>query len=223
MNRFKTWLTTIAVLWCSITTSAHDFEVGGIYYNITSTTSNTVSVTYYGEHSIEAVYTGHIEIPSSVSHNGVTYSVTGIGDKAFNMCNITGVTIPNSVTSIGEEAFFYCSNLTQVIIPNSVTTIGKAAFMGFGITSIVVPSSVTTIGDLAFCCRNLKKVEWNHFTIEELYGFGMDSEPLLEEVILGDNVKTIGDYAFKFCRNLKSVTISNSVTTIGESAFEYCI
>jgi len=87
-------------------------------------------------------------------------SVTSIGNEAFNWCSgLTSVTIPNSVTSIGNYAFNGCSSLTFVIIPNSVTTIGNNAFSGCsGLTSINIPSSVTSIGSEAFCLIDLTSV-----------------------------------------------------------------
>ncbi len=84
-------------------------------------------------------------------------SVTSIGDRAFFECSsLTSVTIPNSVTSIGNDAFCGCSGLTSVTIPNSVTSIGKYAFSGCsGLTSVTIPNSVTSIGECAFykCTR----------------------------------------------------------------------
>lgn len=74
----KLWLTSIAVLLCSITASAHDFNVDGIYYNITSSTDLTVEVSYRGSSSsyYSNEYRGAVTIPSTVTYNGNTYSVT---------------------------------------------------------------------------------------------------------------------------------------------------
>lgn len=104
-------------------------------------------------------------------------SVTSIGEEAFFGCSgLTSVEIPNSVTDIGGSAFKDCSGLTSVEIPNSVTEIGHAAFSGCnGLTSVVIPNSVTEIGYSVFD------------------GCGLDT------IIMGCGVKTIGDYAFRSC------------------------
>jgi len=88
-------------------------------------------------------------------------SVTTIGEQAFMDCTgLTSVTIPNSVTTIGEQAFNGCTGLTSVTIPNSVTTIGEWAFIGCtGLTSVTIPNSVTTIGERAFnSCTGLTSI-----------------------------------------------------------------
>ena len=128
-------------------------------------------------------------------------SVTSIGDEAFFYCTgLTSVTIPNSVTSIGGKSFIGCSGLTSVIIPNSVTSIGDETFYGCsGLTSVTIPNSVTSIGD---------------------YAFGYCSG--LTSVTIGNSVTSIGDMAFEYCTGLTSVTIPNSVTWIGDWAFFYC-
>ena len=118
---------------------AVDFEINGIYYNFLDDKTNEVEVTGGSPY-----YSGSVTIPSAVTHNGITYSVTSIGNSAFCKCyGLTSITIPNSVTSIGDWAFEYCSGLTSITIPNSVTSIGDWAFEGCtGLTYLSIPNSV---------------------------------------------------------------------------------
>ena len=128
-------------------------------------------------------------------------SVTSIGSEAFKDCtSLTSVTIPSSVTSIGDSAFGVCTSLSSVTIPDSVTTIGNSAFSSCtSLTSIVIPNSVTSIGGFAF---------------EYCYS--------LTSVVIPDSVTSIGYYFFYDCTSLSSFTIPNSVTSIEDYAFAGC-
>ncbi len=111
----------------------------------------------------------------------------------------TNYTIPNSVRTIGDSAFFDCDSLTNINIPNSVTTIGLGAFFRCKyITSINIPNSVTTIGELAFC--------------------GCDS---LTDINIPNSVTTIGEGAFSGCRNLPSHIKSDIRQRFGEKVFKF--
>ena len=161
----------VFVLLCSLGVSAQTtFTIGNLEY--TTTSDSTVSVGKNG------TPIGELVIPTNVEYEGTQYSVTSIGNDAFAYCSgLTSIDIPNSVTSIGDRAFRRCSGLTSITIPNSVTSIGAGAFSGCsGLTSVTIPNSVTSIG----------------------------SE------------------AFSGCTGLTSVTIGNSVTSIGWAAFSDC-
>ena len=202
---------------------AYDFECGGIYYNVTSYTSPyTVAVTY--EYTNGYSYSGNIIIPSSLTYNGITFSVTSIGGAAFYECRgLTSIIIPNSVTSIGRDAFYRCTGLTSITIPNSVTSIGDHAFDDCtGLTSVTIPNSVTSIGnDAFFRCRRLTSVTIpNSVTSIGDGAFGDCTG--LTSVTIPNSVTSIGDNAFYECTGLTSVTIPNSVTSIGSGVFYGC-
>ena len=118
-------LMAVVTLLCSVAASGYNFEVDGIYYNVTSETDLTVEI-IEGDYK----YRTKINIPENVtSYDGTLYSVVSIGNNAFSGCrNLTSVTMGNSITSIGEYAFNGCSALTSVTIPNSVKNIGSSAF-----------------------------------------------------------------------------------------------
>ena len=201
---------------------AYDFMVDGIAYNILS--DSTCEVTSYIVTN-QNRYGGDITIPEQVTYDGVTRTVTQIGDDAFNECiNLTSVDIPNSITTIGDYAFAYSSKkLKNVNIGNSVTTIGYAAFYGCtSLTGIDIPNSVTTIGCAAFeGCTSLASVNISSSvtTIESRTFEGCTS---LTSVEIPNSVTTIGYALFKGCTGLTSVEISNSVTTIESHAFYGC-
>ncbi|MDD6526336.1 MAG: leucine-rich repeat protein [Oscillospiraceae bacterium] len=119
-------------------------------------------------------YTNICGFHESVDIKSVTIpnSVTSIGEDAFHGCTgLTSVTIGNSVTSIGEDAFHGCTGLTSVTIPNSVTSIGRYAFAWTGLTSVTIPAGVTSIGTWAFGgCARLTKIYWNAERVHDLDG-----------------------------------------------------
>jgi hypothetical protein len=150
--------------------------------------------------------------------------LTIIGEYAFADSKLKSITIPNSVTTIGSYAFYYCTSLTEIHIPNSVTTIGSYAFNYCqSLPSITIPNSVTTIGDFAFFyCRSLEEINLpNSVTTIGSKTFSFCTS--LTEINIPNSVTTIGQSAFNDCQSLTSITIPNSVTTIGDCAFYDCI
>ena len=226
---------------------ASDTQVDGIWYDFDSSTK-TASVTYRGSkyNSYSNEYSGSVIIPETVTYNDITYSVTSIGNYAFENCSsLTSVTIPNSVTSIGSSAFYDCSSLTSVTIPNNVTSIGSSAFYGCSsLASVTIPNSITSIGSTAFRgCIFTKDNFINNSMLDEKanYYWGatiVDSEigggllirndtvigcrSYVTTAVIPNSVTSIGDRAFFGCSSLASITIPNSVTSIGEFAFSYC-
>ena len=227
--------------------TAHDFVVDGIYYNING---SEATITYKGTNSTQYSneYSGDVSIPSTVTYNGATYSVTSIGEKAFLECSrLTSIDIPNSVTTIGNYAFYGCSGLTSITIPNSVTFIGDYAFYNclelsgtltipnsiteigsnifFGcssLTSIIIPNSVTSIGYSSFSgCSGLKSVSIGN-SVMTISTYAFQNCSGLTSIVIPDSVKTIGYQAFNNCSSLKSLTIGNAVKNISGNAFQGC-
>lgn len=134
-------LIPIACLLVSMNVLAYDFESGGIYYNILSETDKTVEVTYKDEKY--NTYSGEITIPNTISFSEKTYNVTTIGMSAFQQCySLEKITLPNSITSIGDYAFSY-SGIMNITIPENVTNIGNYAFSKcLWLESITIPNKV---------------------------------------------------------------------------------
>ena len=151
-------------------------------------------------------------------------TVTTIGNYAFYNCRgLVGITIPNSVTSIGNYAFSSCSGLLGITFPNSVSSIGDYAFRDCdGIIGVTIPNSVETLGHYAFSnCDKLNVVTFEEgckLTVLNSYVF---SNTALTEIEIPNSVTIIGEYAFRDCQSLGNVTIPNSVERIGQYAFQY--
>ena len=192
-------------------------------------------------------YSGNVVIPSSVTYNGKTYSVTSIFESAFSQCsNLTSVTIPSSVKSIGRRAFSNCTKLKSMIIPEGVTSISERLFNGCSsLTNVTIPNSVTSIGSYAFeDCSSLKRVNIPSCVNSIGYGAFIDCTSL-EKVIVPDitawckinfskqsSAKAFSGFSnpLKFAHNIYSdentkitdLVIPNSVESISSFAFEGC-
>jgi len=167
--------------------------VNGNSVTITKYTGNAMSVVIPDRiQGLPVTSIGKIAFLNSKNLTSVTIpdSVTSIGDSAFYGSSLTNVTIPNSVISIENGAFMYCSNLTSVTIGNSVTSIGNSAFYGSSLTSVTIPDSVTSIGRSAFyLCTSLT----NNVTIPK-------------------SVTSIGEAVFASCTKLTSITVDERNT-----------
>lgn len=221
--------------------NAQDFTVGDLNYRIND---DGVSVTVTG-HVNGYDATGELIIPESVNYNGIDYSVTIIGDYAFDNCLglIGNLVFPNSVTQIGARAFGFCAGFTgALVIGNNITSIGALAFWYCsGFTSLDISSTVTLLeyeDPLTFdvyCdfegCSGLEEI-----TVESgnpIYDSRDNCNAIIKtntnELVFGcknttipNSVNTIIGRAFKYCSGLNSISIPSSVTSIGTNPFSYC-
>ena len=198
------------------TANAYDFKVNGIYYNITNSTNRTVEVTYqsYSNGTYSSDYSGNVNIPSTVTYNGTTYTVTAIDSDSFYGCSgLTSISIPSTINEIGWGAFYGCGGLKSVNITdleawfrismynydcNPLYYAHHLYLNGKEIKDLVVPESVSGIKRLLFDgCTGLNSLK------------------------IHDSVTSIDMGAFYNCSSMTSVTIGKSLKSIGQEAFYY--
>ena len=187
-------------------------DTEGVIYDISSDGTYAMVIDYTGTAT---------RVKIAAEYQGLP--VTRIYENAFKEKAITAVIIPDSVTTIGMDAFAWCSSLTSVIIGNGVTTIGYSAFSYcYGLTSVTIGNGVTTIGERAFSyCYGLTSVTIPD-SVTTIGSFAFERCEELTSITFPDSVTTIGEYAFSCCFSLTSVTIPDSVTTIGRDVFGGC-
>ena len=199
----------LAFLMAGLTVSAYDCEVDGICYDLSE---NEASVVYRvnpdkRDNNQSGDYSGDIVIPSVITFQDKSYNVTTIEWLAFYGCTeLTSITLPDNLKRINERAFYNCQKLTSITIPSNVELLQDKVFMG---------------------CINLKTVTINSNEIisqnrGESWGLKKVFGEQVEQYILGDEVQSIGNYAFSSSSSLTSITIPNSLKEIGEWAFYNC-
>ena len=229
-----------------ITDATSKFVKNGIAYRrIDNNVANEVEVTSKLNESSK--YEGHIVIPEEIQFGTTTYTVTRIGDNAFNGCpKLTGVTIPPTVTNIGGGAFYNCDAMTQIDIPSNVEKIDNYAFsdcdilkdvvlhdglreIGYrafandgALKQITLPETVESIGDEAFSSSGLNGTIVIPDAVTRISNNMFNSCQSLKAVVMGDGITSIGEGAFRYCYSLESVTFNSALTTVGYEAFYQC-
>ena len=211
----------------SLNTDEKGYTVVGIGY--CEDTDLVIPATYRGL-PVTAIGSNAFESVRSFKSVSIPASVTTIGEKAFAHCGVTSVTFATNsqLTTVDRYAFFSSSSLQSIALPDGVTTIGEAAFNGCNnITSISIPDSITTIEDRALDFNSSAFTVYNNAKY-----LGNSTNPYLVLVKASDTSLTTCDihtgakiiliFAFDNCTSLKSVTIPNSVTTICNAAFYNC-
>lgn len=226
----------------SISASAETTS-SGFVYTVSGTTATITGYTGSSE---------YLTIPSTITNNGVTYTVTSLGQNAFKEnSTIKRVYISSGIKSIGTMCFYKCSNLTYISIPNTIqrmdsccfqlcknlttvsfasnsilTEIPTATFASCSsLTSISIPDSVKRIGMSAFeSCSNLNTVSINYLSskLESLDMGAFTNCYNLSNVVLPKSVKKIGIMAFENCRGISSLNVPSSVMNIYTGAYRGC-
>lgn len=204
----------------------------GINMNFGITSKNT-AMTFYKEYD-NLVEDGYEKvsatIPSAVTYNGKQYTVTEIGNNTFRWSQdgytggydeLTSVSIPASVKTIGASAFNECKNLQSVSLSEGLETIGESAFANCkSLTSVALPKGLESIGEGAFHnCSGLNSVTGS---VANIGTSAFQTCVALASVALSEGLITIGQSAFQDCSHLTSVSLPKSLRSIGDMVFIAC-
>lgn len=196
----KLWI-FIVILCTYVSASAYDFQVDGIYYKVTNQSNNEVSVT--NKSNTGDSYSGVVTIPPSVNYNGSNYKVTSIADFAFYKCeNLTNISLPESILSIGAQSFRFCSKLTRIDLPESVVSLGSFAFGGC--SSVKEIQLSPSLKEIPYCCFigcPLTKLDLPN-GIERIDSWAFSDLTEQTTLILPPSINDIGRNALPFNVNL---------------------
>ena len=193
-------------------------RIGDLYYTFSGTTASCIG------YASTIDWTTFTTIPNTVVDNGVTYTVTSIGQGAFQSCtNLALTSLPDSITSIGYSAFQNCTNLALTSLPSGLTSVSQSAFQNcthLVLTSL--PSGLTSIGPSTFRgCTNLALTSLpsgltsiDSSVFRDCTNLALTSLP--------DGITSISNYTFYNCTNLALTSLPSGLTSIGSNTFQNC-
>lgn len=233
-------------------TTGSKFDVGDLRYEVLNAANHTVKVipkenylqltddykkikpAYFGQLS------GVIDLTQPIMYNNINWKLTEIGERAFQLEDITEVKLPDGVTRIGLSAFYKTTLLRKINFPASLKAIEKEAFYESGLTEVNIPGSTAIGSDAFFSCVNMEKLsipnvtymgyrcffhcsKLGSVTVPKSAKLGNSPDASLKDYNLTITVNvTSGDHAFADCYNLTEATILDGVTTVTDGMFEYC-
>ena len=220
----------LALLLCALSGAAlaDTAASGACGDSVTWTLSDTGLLTISGSGPMANYISSSVPWKSytnSIKTVSIGSGVTSIGNYAFYGCsNLRSVSIPASVTTLGNGAFWSCSSLGGIILPEGLTTIGSSAFNSCSaLDGVVIPASVTTLGGGAFYyCTALSEIDVPEgvTTINDLTFYNCDA---LTRVSLPESVTSLGRAAFQDCHTLEHIDLPSGVTSMGDSVFSCCL
>ena len=219
------WSMLLAMLMVGQVAAAYDFESDGFFYNINEDGTTVTLTTEDGSFGTYSV-TGELILPTYVTNNGVTYTLTAIDRYAFHNCReMTAVTIPITVTTVDDGAFANCYKLEYIDMYNNIDYVGYDAFRGT-IWLDNQPDGVVYVGKAAYLYKGTMP-DNTSIVIREgttcISGYAFQNCRKMTSITLPNSVKTIGYRSFAQCHGLTSITLPENVQTLGWAGFEYCI
>lgn len=219
-----TYLLSVISLIMATGLSARDFNYNGVSYTVLDENAKTCETSpTNGTAQPNKGVSGDLVLPSHPMDGNTEYTLVSIGLCSFGGTAITSVTIPATVTSIGNQAFNSTGLLTSIDIPNAVKTIGDNAFQNCKqLARINLGESVESIGYSAFYhCDALEGIEFPA-SLKHIGEYAFSDCVGLKNVAIGKSVETLGKFAFFNCVNLESVVIPGSVKQVENQTFNWC-
>lgn len=197
--------------------------VGGIEYNFEVIVSKMTYVRLTPV-STPSVVKGDIILPTTAEYDGVTYTVTQIGQQAFrDYTGISSITLPKTLSQIEKEAFAGCASLQTVNTPQPLSVIGEYAFDGCSqLKAFSLEASISELGKGAFRgCASLEELVFTP-TITEIPDELCNGCTSLKEISLPSTIMRVGASAFESCTSARTIKIDRSLQNIGARAFSGC-